>query len=127
MNIALDWHDPQHTLLHLRLEGRWDMNRSRVCIADFKQRVREVPHRVDLIAEAVDRDAMNPPVWVLRLGVHGIMSAPPNTGWIVIVPNNTMLLALVHAGLRVLGERYEGRIHSAATFDDAHQLIGTSR
>ena len=127
MNISLDWYDPDRTLLYMRLEGSWEMGVSRGGIEEFKQRVREVPHRVDLIAQALDKNSMSPPVWALRLGIYGIVSAPPNTGFIVMVPNSLMMLALAHAGVRILGDGYAGRIHTAATFDDARRLIEASR
>jgi hypothetical protein len=123
MEISLDWYDSERTLLYLRLAGEWDTDESRRTIEAYKQKVGEVSHRVDLIIQALDKHTMNPPTWVLRLGVNGIMTTPKNAKLIVIVPNNTMLIALADAAIRLLGARYTGLIFTASTFDDAYQLI----
>lgn len=127
MDISLEWYNAERTILYLRLAGDWDIDESQRTIDAYKQRVREVPHPVDLIAEALDKTAMNPPVWVLRLGVNGIQTAPANAGLVIFVPNRTMLLALADAGIRLLGEHYRSRIFTASTFEQAHHLIEVLR
>ncbi len=127
MIITFDWDDSEHTILYLGMQQDWDIDVSRRGIEEFKARVLEEPHRVDLIAHALDKTTMNPPAWLLPLGVHGILSAPPNTGVIVIVPDNTKLLALAHAGINILGAHYADRIFTAATLEDARQIIRKAR
>ncbi len=123
MDISLLWCDREQRILYLRLAGAWEMDAARGVIDAYQQQVRAAPQPIDLIAEAVDGSAMHPPFWVLPLAINGILSAPKNIGHIVLVPNRPAFAALADVGLRLLGDRYKGRIHTATTLPQARQLI----
>lgn len=123
MKFSLDWYDTERTILYLSYEGVWEYEVAQRAVDEYMRKVREVSHLVDLIAHALDREAMHLPFWLLGLGVRSIKASPPNAGMIAMVPNTTRILALTDAGIRVLGARYRGRLHTAATLDEAYQLI----
>lgn len=123
METSLGWYDFERTILYLRLSGNWEMDASRRVIRDFHQRIAAVPYPVDLIAFALDRSAMHPPVWVARMGVSGILGAPKNFGHVVLVPESPMILALADVGSLLLGGSYIGRIHTASSLDAARQVL----
>lgn len=123
MKFSSSWHDSEHTILYMRYEGVWELDTAQSAANIYTQKLLEVPHEVDLIAHAADREAMKLPPWLLRVGTNAILSSPPNARMIVMVPNTTRILALTDAGIRVLGERYRGRLYTAATPEEAYQLL----
>ncbi|MCC6802667.1 MAG: hypothetical protein IT319_07265 [Anaerolineae bacterium] len=123
MEFSFEWHDPDHTIVYMRYESTWELDVAQRAVDIYTQKVLEVPHEVDLIAHAVGKEAMNLPLWLLRVGANAILASPPNARMIVLVPNTTRILALADAGIRVLGERYRGRLYTAATPDEAYQLL----
>ena len=123
MKFLLDWYDADRTILYMPIEGVWESEVAQHVVDEYMRKVREVSHSVDLIAHTIDKEAMKLPFWVLGMGVRAIRSSPPNAGMIVIVPNTIRILALTDAGIRVLGTRYRGRLHTTATLNEAYQLL----
>lgn len=127
MIITVDWDDAEQTILLIALTGTWDADDFRDGIEAIRRNLQEATHPVDLLVCVTDKALMNPPGWVIRIGRDALLGAPMNTGMLVITPNNTAILAFTEIGIQLLGNRYTGKLHTAATVDDARRLIRAHR
>jgi len=119
MPIHITWDNSDRTILRWDFEPDWDWDEFRSAAAAAEMMITQVPHRVDIIHNALANPDVPPPAMRFK---PRPLDLPARVGVIVLVGDNPALSALITLFMRVF-HTLNTRLAAASSLEEARMII----
>jgi hypothetical protein len=125
MSIAIQWHNPHRTAIHLELKRGWTWEELKDAIQEVDKMITSVEHAVHIIIDIRKAGSIPSDFMSMAGDIFASGDARSNEGKRVVIGAGSLIRIAYSGVLAIYGHKLASRpFHFASNLNEAYEMIG---